>query len=392
MNAHACCKAVRLTATVLALCIGMTVLTSCWSASDVQNKSYVKALGIDYEDGEYIVYAQFLDFTSIAKSESGGRREGKPTTWVGQGKGKTINMATDQLYNTSQIYVTWGHISALVFTERALKAKGFEMIEMVNRFPEIRYNTWIYSTQSDLLDILSAEAFFNMTSLMSILHEPTPNYKQNSTLPPIEMFKFIARFNEPDQPSYMPSISLNKQQWRMSKKPAPQLMLNGAYFESFDGSRTFISKKKLEGYQWMQKDTNRAPLIVEKDGIVYANLSIGRPSVDITPTLKDGEVRFHISVKLVGSMYEYNEPIAYQEMIAMAEKVVAKQIESVYLQGVRNGIDLFRLGRTLRLNNPALWKELTDNGNRLFVTPESIEQLTVHIDIPYNGKYKRITD
>ncbi|MCU6711262.1 Ger(x)C family spore germination protein [Paenibacillus sp. J5C_2022] len=392
MSAHYSLPAVRIAATALALCIGMTVLTGCWSASDVQNKSYVKALGIDYEDGEFIVYAQFLDFTSIAKSESGGRREGKPSTWVGRGKGKTINMASDQLYNTSQIYVTWGHISALVFTERALKAKGFEMIEMVNRFPEIRYNTWIYSTQSDLLDILSTEAFFNMTSLLSILHEPMPNYKQNSTLPPIEMFKFIARYNEPDQPSYMPSISLNQDQWRMSKKPAPQLMLNGAYFESHDGSKTFISKKKLEGYQWMQKETNRAPLTVEKNGIVYANLSLGRPSVDIRPVLTDGKARFHITVGLIGAMYEYNEPISYEEMISIAEKAVAEQIERVYLEGVRNGVDLFQLGRALRLKSPVMWKQLTDNGNRLLVTPESIEKLTVHIDIPYNGKYKRLTD
>lgn len=33
--------------------------------------NYITAIGIDQEDGDFVVYTQMMDFTSVAKNESG---------------------------------------------------------------------------------------------------------------------------------------------------------------------------------------------------------------------------------------------------------------------------------------------------------------------------------
>lgn len=50
------------------------LLTGCWDIREVQDINYISAIGVDYKDGEYIIYAQMLDFSSVAKQEGGELR------------------------------------------------------------------------------------------------------------------------------------------------------------------------------------------------------------------------------------------------------------------------------------------------------------------------------
>lgn len=363
----------------------------CWSASDVDGKGYVNVLGIDFKDGQFIAYAQMMDFSSVAKSESGGKSGSNPTNYVGRGIGKSLNNATDDLYRSSQVQLNWGQMSTLIVTESALKAKGFKIIDMINRYPEVRYNTWLYVTKESIEDLVMVNSLFKLSTLYTILHEPRPNYSQYSILPPVTMFKYVASFNEDAKSAYLPCIGLIKDQWKQSDKKLPMPAFKGAYFQKPNGDTAFLNWQQLNGLHWMQKDMKRAPLLVSKDGVDYANLNIGRPKVKIKPILKGDSVTFNITVKLTGSLYEYNEPIAYKDMAEIAQDIVAKQIMKVYKEGFKKGIDIFSLGQVLRHKHPSAWHRLSKDGNQLVIDANSIEKIEVKIAIPYNGKYKRIT-
>ncbi len=66
-------------------------LTGCWSKYEVQNMNYVTAVGIDYADGQYIIYAQLLDFSTVAKLE-GQQKSEQPPIWIGIGKGISVSV------------------------------------------------------------------------------------------------------------------------------------------------------------------------------------------------------------------------------------------------------------------------------------------------------------
>ncbi|WP_430103134.1 hypothetical protein [Paenibacillus validus] len=72
-------------------------LTGCWSKYEVQNMNYVTAVGIDYADGQYIIYAQLLDFSTVAKLE-GQQKSEQPPVWIGRGKGISFTALKPHIY------------------------------------------------------------------------------------------------------------------------------------------------------------------------------------------------------------------------------------------------------------------------------------------------------
>ncbi|MBH5319015.1 Ger(x)C family spore germination protein [Paenibacillus sp. GSMTC-2017] len=376
---------------LMLLLLSACTLSGCWNASDIEHKGYVKALGIDYKDGQYIVHAQLLKFSTIAKSDSsGGGGDSGPSIDLGKGQGRTLNLATDDLYNTAQVTIAWGHLSSLIISEQALQAQGKSIIEMLNRYPDIRYNTWLYTTKEPIESILSTNSLFKLPPIFSILHDPKPNYNQNSIISPILLFKYIAQYNEPAITSFIPSLGVNKQQWKQPDKPLPLLMIKGAYFQSPTGKSVYLNRSKLFGYNWMQKEMKRAPLNVARDGTEYAHLNISDPKIKIKSIMKGNDVAFQIIASYNGAMFEYNEPMPYHEMTQLAEEIIKKQIVNVYKEGLKNGIDIYNLGDVLRHDNLKQWKKLSNNGKTLIVHNKSIDKLEVKINITYNGKYKRI--
>ncbi|QLG42542.1 hypothetical protein HW560_33420 [Paenibacillus sp. E222] len=159
-----------------ALSVSLCFVTSgCWSAYEIQQVDYAKAIGIEYKDGLYHMYVQSMDFTSVAKSESSTKTAEAPPVWVGHTSGKTLNLAVNELFRSSQLHIAWGHVTAIVMGESVLTSKHIkEVFDMLGRFPESRYTTWVYGTRDPLENILSATSIYNLSPLDSILHNPLP--------------------------------------------------------------------------------------------------------------------------------------------------------------------------------------------------------------------------
>ncbi len=365
------------------------LISGCWSSSDIQSRSFVKAMGIDYKDGKFYCYVQFLDFTRVAKNESVGGGSSETKTWVGKGSGNSFYAATTQLYQTVQNHVIWGHISAVVLSESALREHGHELLQMINRYPEVRYNTWLYVTPGSVEEVLSTNGFFDNTVLSTILHDPEPNYKQYSTLPPTLLFQYTAKNREPGVTSYLPSMIINKKTWQRIDKPLPLPSINGAYFQYGSQYKGFLSRKQMVGYGWIQKKMVRAPLSVTKDGEMYAQMSIGKPKISIKPIVEGKKVTFEIKAKYYGALYEYKHPASYEELAKTAEDNIREEIMHTYREALKIGVDIYNLGLVLRHQKLDLWKDLTDNGKNIIVNKDSITKLDIEISIPFNGKYKR---
>jgi spore germination protein KC len=371
-----------------AICLS---LSGCWSAIEIQSMSYVKALGIDFIDNKFTIYVQLLDFSNIAKSEAGGKANEQAIVWIGKGTGETLVSAITDLFKTAQIRLSWGHVSSIILSERAIHAQGNNIVEMINRYPEIRYNAWVYGTRSPIDKLMATTPFFKLSPLESIMHDPKSNYQQNSIFPPTLFFKYIATYNEPSATSYLPSLGINTVQWEEGQVKKPMLMINGAFFEYGKRTKGFITRGKLEGYHWLIPSMKSAPLEVKKDGEIYGQLVIGHPKLKITPVIHGSEVRFRIKGSYLAGMYEYLVPVSYEEMAKLAEETIKKQIMQTYEEGLNIGVDPFELGHKLRLKHPQLWKKLSHNGSQLVIDAKSIESLDIKVNISFNGKYKRQT-
>ncbi|GGG75250.1 Ger(x)C family spore germination protein [Paenibacillus radicis (ex Gao et al. 2016)] len=363
--------------------------TGCWSATEIQSNSYAKALGLDYTDGIYTVYVQMLEFSTVAKGEGGGG--GKvPNIWLGHGSGKTLDMAINELYRTAQMHITWGHITSIVFSERLLESGNLhKVLDMISRYPESRYTTWVYGTRDSIEELLSTNTIFNESPLSSILHDPLPSYKDESLYPPVLALRFIAELNGKQNRAYLPNVVINKRDWTVNEREQSLHRIDGAFFER-EGKFIYMSHKKLIGFPYLQQKMRRVQVLLEDEkGVIYGSVSVAFPNLKITPVVKGTDVTFRVKARYMAALYEYIEPMSYEDMVRLCEKEVQQYIKTTYEAGIQTGVDVFGLEEKLYRKYPKVWKEVSKNGTAMFLDEHSLAKIDVDVSIAYNGKYKR---
>ncbi|WP_020618965.1 Ger(x)C family spore germination protein [Paenibacillus daejeonensis] len=378
------CK--RLTKTALLL-VALLPLTGCWDVKEVQYINYITACGIDYVDGEFITYVQALDFSAISSSVNGVKQSGEPGVWVGKGTGKTLNTAFNSLFKTSQQTVSWGHTTAYVLTERALKNRDLQLFETISRYQDTRNQAWYFGTQENLEELLLATPFYKQTPLVSILHEPESTYVQQSVLPPQTLLRYMSESREPGMTTYLPTLALNKTQWNENGKPHPMLFIDGAFFLTGEQWNGWLSRDQLYGYQWLNKQTVTAPMLLE-DQPSNASVQLDKPKFTIHSYIEADTMKFRIKVKLTGTLLELDDDMETSQVEKLASHIVKDSILKVYREGIAIQADVLRLGDRLYRKQPDTWRKLTSNGQRFALKEDSIASLEVNVNLRSAGRYK----
>ena len=375
MNAYKC----------VALLLLPCILTGCWSKYELQNMNYATAVGIDYVDGQYIIYAQTLDFSTVAKLE-GQQKAEQPPVWIGRGKGISFTDAANDLYSTSQQRLNWGQISAILFSERLLKERKVgEVLELINRYREIRYLAWVFSTRDPLDEILLATPFFRLSPKASILHNPEQNYRQSSILAPIRIQNFVMDSNEKAKIGYIPEISVRKGQWKENEKPHELLRYSGIQIYDKDNYYALMSLEEIKGMPWLNKHTVRMPLNLFTDNKLVAVLVAEKPEYDVKPWVKYDKAYFDISIKVKAGVNEIHAEITEQELTQMAQKEIEHQIRYTFKNAFEKKIDIYNLGESLFRKNPYEWKRIVSG---TVLNKDSLRNIDVNVQIVYSGRYK----
>lgn len=363
----------------------LSLLTACWDIKDLQTVNYITAIGLDYKQGKYIVYGQMMDFTSVAKQET-GKPGTPPHMWVGKGTGETVNLAINELYNTAQQKSLWSHISAIIFTKEFLEQNLTVAADTLFRFREIRYTPWVYGTEESIEDIFTSPGFFNQTSLATILSEPIELYEQKSFIAPMKLVQLISEGREPDKTVLLPSIYVNRNQWKKNEKNESKLGVNGVFVLQNFSLQGWLSNSKLTGLRWMEPHTIRSPLTIKHEGKIKSVISLYNPKIDIEPIPGAGRDKplFTVRIRLQGDLVENLDHLTEIEMEQDASKHIEKEIRETYAVGLENGEDLYSLQHVLYRKDYPRWKQLHDRqGFRL--GKESLHSIQVEVKISDTG-------
>ncbi|ONK21598.1 spore gernimation protein [Bacillus sp. VT-16-64] len=366
----------------------LLTLTGCWSRYEVQNMNYATAVGIDYIDGQYTLYVQLLDSSTVAKLE-GQQKAEQPPVWVGKGEGSSFTEAANDLYSTSQQRLNWGQISAILFSERLMKEnKVGEMLELINRYREIRYLPWLFSTREPLEEIMLATPFFRLSPKASILLNPEQSFRQHSFLAPVRLQQFILDSHEKARTSYIPELSLRKGQWQESNKPKELLRYSGIQVYELDNYYARMDLKDLSGMPWLSTHTIRVPLDLFAEEKLAAVLVAEKPKYEVTPIVKLNKAYFDISVKVKAGINELHTDLTEKELTQMAQEKIEEQIRKTYQTAFKEGIDIYNLGESLYRKHPHQWKSIATGKQQLVLNQDSLRHVKVEVNIVYPGRYK----
>lgn len=384
---HLIIKKVIVAFLLLLLCI---LCTSCWSSQALEEQIYVSAVGVDYEDEEYTIYAQVQNFQSIIEFQPRSR-DTSAGSYVGVSTGKTLYEAALNLTRSSQAKIDWGHIEALVVTEEVLKRDGISTARKIYRYPDTRYNSWFYVTNESIYEIFITGNIYDESSLSSLLFSPEASFKQKSTIKPLLTFQMVANLSEPDRTVAIPVLKLNKNQWKSPQANLSLLEIGGAFFTSMHGERFMFELEELQGFRLTQMPS-RTKVSLQDGDENQAEIVLRPRKKKIEVEVKGTEVFFTLNMDYLGGMYEFSDYIPYKETLKKLEETVSAKIRESYMLGVEKQIDILNLMPTLRQKHPDVWNKLTENGKKFILDENSLANIKIKLRVPYNGKYKRVPE
>lgn len=374
----------RSTLRLLAL-LPLLAAAGCWSSQDIQNQAYVTAIGLDYENGSYVVYAQVLNFANVAMTETTELGKGIPI-WVGHASAPTISDALGSLHKTSQMPLYWGHTKVLVITERFMRQRGIrDAIQVMNRYREVRYNIYMYGTREKLEDIFIQKSIFNLSPLNTVMFSPKQIYQ------PITGNRFIAKLDEPGNPAVLPSIGFDKKSWDEDRKSKPMFRINGGFYFTNKSLNSWMSEEDLKGATWAQPSLRDTIIKVPSVPPFSAGIMATKADFTAKATLRGGEPKFRIRILVKGFVLELFENASVGRLQELAEDVIRAQVQTTFRKGVASRCDPFSLQQTFYRKYPRQWAEL-GGAHTYMLKPDSIEKIDVYVKLTHMGKYKGRTE
>lgn len=354
----------------------------CWDMHEIQNINYVTALGVDYEKGEFTAYAQLIDFASIAKQE-GGRKPGPTLIWVGKGKGKTLNLAMNDLYKTAQGRVMWSQLTLIVLGEDVLKQGVSTFKDAISRYREIRYTPWMFGTKVPIEELFIVPAFFEMTPLSTLSHSPKDTYNQRSWVLPVRYVMMLSDLQESSKTMLLPSIAVLPDQWKKNGEPEDKMYVDGVFAIRQEKLLGQLDNARLPGLRWMTTQTSRTPLLVEEEGKLLAVLSMSDPRVQVKDYKENGRYFYTIKLSVEANLIEQVTPEDEEKLKQIAEGLIREEIESTFRRGVAIKADLYQLEYHTYKSHYKDWKQMKPKGFPL--RKDSITDIEVSVRIRHTG-------
>uniref|UniRef100_UPI00403F7DBD Ger(x)C family spore germination protein n=1 Tax=Lysinibacillus sp. Y5S-8 TaxID=3122488 RepID=UPI00403F7DBD len=353
-------------------------MTGCWDVTEPQRMYYVNAVGVDYEDNQYKVYLQIINFADVAKSDQPSGNVAPAE--VGFAEGKTVEEAIYKLYRSSDQEIFWGHMRYLLFTERAMEnERSIPVIDTFIRFRETRYHIWVYSTTDPIKDVMLITPILRNSLTSSKLSNPVNTTQQESFIEPQNLRNLIIGLNEPSHEVSIPYVSIMKD-WETMDEEVEETTFSGVGILSKDGFKGFIKNSAAKGNQWMHNETSRGEVTFKLEGGErdYLTADLDKLDVKVKPVIKNNQVTFDITIHLRATLNGFKGKINSDEVRANIIKEVKKQILTTYEEGLKLDVDIYRFSEYLYRSNVKTWKRLEKDG-KIPLTKDSIGDITIQV-------------
>jgi Ger(x)C family germination protein len=357
---------------------------------DIEKLSYATAIGVDYRDGKYHGYLQFIDFQSFGKTSEGQKQPTK--TWVGEGVGSTFEQTLFDLYQTAQERIYWGHMTAIMISESAFKQGFGGIYDSFVRYHEFRLTPYVYGTRESIREIFSTVGFFGQSPLSTILHEPKGTYSQTSFIKEVQLHRLIGQINEPGFTSCIPVLAINKKQWTEKNKTEPKLMIDGAIFLKNEAFRSYIPLKELFGLRWIQRGTVRAGIPVPNNSEPSVQIVVDNPKTKLKLVNAGDRPQYNIEMKATGYVVNRtkNNLLGLQQLTRKTTEVIEQEIRKSFKVGLEKETDIFNLEHNLYRYHYRQWKAISPAEVRL-LNENAIRNVQIDLNIVHSSSEKNTT-
>ncbi|WP_206669839.1 Ger(x)C family spore germination protein [Paenibacillus luteus] len=368
------------------LVIASLLLQGCWDEVNLQDVSYISALGIDYKEDHYEVYAQMIKFALIAKTES--LQPDPNPVWNGRGKGDSILLALNDLTQAGHTLLSLEHLKTVLVQERAMSRMN-DIMDGINRQRASRYTSLLYGTRAPIEKIFTTDTFFDQSPLNSIMYMPSPLDSQRSFIRPYELQLVMQTLKEPAMVTTLPSLNANESYWTRKKQPLQIQFIDGIFVFHELRYAGYLTEADAAGLRWVNPEF--------KHFLIKAEGPAGKSTIGIVasrPRLQtsfvNGKPVFTLHLKMAGDISEMAGRMNADEVVTSVESQVKEQIEDTYRKGLAKKMDLFLLEHQLYRYHLKYWKEACKG--KIWLPQAEQLKTEVHFQLIHSGNFDLNTD
>ncbi|MCL2576971.1 MAG: Ger(x)C family spore germination protein [Defluviitaleaceae bacterium] len=346
------------------LAFAITLLVGCWDSTEIENRAFVVAMGVDKSEENYSVTLSIPIMDEDGKDED---EDEEIPAHIKTSEGQTITEALKKLDAKNDKNLYYGQTKLIILGTNLLESEEFLRGTL---------NTITNAMKSPRrIHVLAAE-------------DPS---KILSTKPPAEILpgSYVGDIYRDKNKIGGHAFALDFERLSsMSDAIIPkiernddELRLSGAVVLKKSCKTGIISPEELQGLLWCFPRGNTGAVVTAEN--ISMKIEKHKTNISFHPGETDSPLRAVIEIKATGTVDEISETA--QESVEMREHLeniftaaIKKEISATaeLLQN-EHGVDGYNLLEHLRKKNYPLYKQYADNWHEIFPKIEIVPQVTV---------------
>ncbi|WP_347318757.1 Ger(x)C family spore germination protein [Rossellomorea sp. RS05] len=368
------------------LFFSFVLLTGCSGLKNIQDLSYIVAIGVDYdeEEEEFTIYLQGLNFSNVAKQE--GTRSSEPIpNLIGVSKGKTINLAVGKLYKKSKPTLFYGHIKSVVVTESVLQHTFDDVLEVFGRNRSLRPNMLFFSTNEKLDEVFAAKGLYDYPPIYTVLLTEENHESLTEEIGGTSLMRFRREYNEPMGAAMLPIISIDRQAWKGDDMNA-SLLISGFNLFQHGSYKGKVTEKDAIFTNWLNISKSKINYDVYMDGELVAVFYMTAGNLKKSFHGKGKDPVFDLTLNVQAELVEIIKSTSYDGLKEALETSIEKDIKDLYTFGIGKETDLLHIGDGYYRRHPEQYKKLKDH-YAFFLNANSLQATNVDVTITNFNTY-----
>lgn len=350
----------------------LLLLTGCWSRRELNELLIVLGMGIDWEDGHYLVSFQVVNPSEISNQQKRGDR---PPGTLFQGRGKTLFEAARAVTAEAPRKVYLGHLQIYVIGEEAARKGINELIDVSARDNETRMDFNIIiakgSKAEDVLKLYTPVEKLPSYSMQQSLQTSAKNWA-----PTIAVTLDKAITNLSSQGSELtltgirvignPKVGENKQNVEKFMPPSRFRYSGIAAFRD-DKLIGWLNDRESRGYTDITNNLDSTSIAIPCGEQRYMGIEVTSSNSKIKTKVVNGNPEVEVSIRTEANIVERScadVDLSNPETIKQLEKKTKENIQTNAEAAVNHAkemkSDIFGFGTQMEKEHPAFWYRVKD--------------------------------
>ncbi|MEH7308766.1 Ger(x)C family spore germination protein [Neobacillus drentensis] len=366
---------------------GCLLLSGCSGLKNIQDVTYVVAIGMDYDEEkeEYIAYLQSLNFANVAKVEGGKPTEPIPI-FIASATGETLNLAVGNLYKKSEPPLFFGHVETLVLSQRIVRNHFKEVIVEIGRNRSLRHTLRVMTTDENIREVFNIKALFNYPAIYTVLFRKEKNEVYLDELKPMALMNFLRAYYEPMGVAKLPNVKIDSQTWK-AEENYPIVFFDGYAIFQQQKFKKVLPFKDAVYVNWLLEKKVSLDQRVEDEGKLVAAMKLATPKMKVKYKKGTTTPKFSLEVSVPADLVEKIKDIPEPKLKKLMEDDIRRKITSIYKRGVKNKTDLLNVGEKWYRKHPKQYRELKKSTS-FYLDKDSLTNIKVKVQIFHFNSYK----